>query len=65
MTRERDIVYENGDFWVCSADRQYTVYKTGPTHSTADSSYPLTPAGKSIALARCDYLAKTRPAPRN
>ncbi len=58
MTRESDIVHEAGSFWVCRADGQFTVYKSGLTHSKADSSYPGTDDGKSIAIARCNYLAK-------
>lgn len=65
MTREPNIVHEAGDYWVCHADGQYTVYRIGLTHSTADSSYPNTPDGRSIAIARCDYLARTRPNPNH
>jgi hypothetical protein len=36
------------------------VLRTGLTHSTSDSAYPRTPGGLSIAIARCNYLAKTR-----
>jgi len=60
------IVHENGGYWVCRNESDYTVYKTGSTHSTADSSYPLTSDGLSIAIARCDYLAfreSTNPLP--
>jgi hypothetical protein len=35
----------------------YTVYVSGATHSTSDSSYPLTADGLSLAKARADYLA--------
>lgn len=55
---ESDIIHENGAYWVARTKDAYTVYKTGLTHSTADSSYPRTDDGKSIAVARCDYLAK-------
>lgn len=58
MTREKDIVHENGDFWVCAHNTAYTVYRCGITHSTPDSSYDKTPDGLSIAVARCDYLAQ-------
>lgn len=60
---ERSIVHENGAFWVRRNPTQYTVYKQGITHSQADSSYPLTPDGLSIAIARCDYLAKSKASP--
>ncbi len=58
MIRESSIIHGAGPFWICDADGQYTVYKTGLTHSKADSSYPRTADGLSIAKARCDYLAK-------
>jgi hypothetical protein len=56
MTRESDIVYENGAFWVYRG-KSYTVFRNGLTHATADSSYARTPDGLSIAKARVDYLA--------
>jgi len=53
--KESDILHENGSYWVCREKKDvFTVYKNGVTHSTADSSY----ADKSIAIARCNYLAK-------
>lgn len=57
---EADIAHEVGDFWVARdrRHRQYVVYRTGITHSIADSAYALTEDGLSIAKARCDYLAK-------
>lgn len=59
---EEDIVHEKGNFWVAreasNKPPAYIVYKTGITHSTPDSGYPLNPDGLSIAIARCDYLAK-------
>ena len=57
---EKDIMHENGAHWV-GRDRtlrQYVVFKTGVTHSNADSAYAMTADGLSIAIARCDYLAK-------
>lgn len=57
--KESDIKYEKGDYWVAAVDKkQYTVYKSGITHSTSDSSYPFTDDGLSLAIARCNYLAK-------
>lgn len=61
--REEDIKYENGDFWVGDVKKAYTVYKTGLTHSVADSSYPRTPDGLSIAIARANYLAREGSSP--
>lgn len=61
--RESDIMHENGSFWVAREKTAYTVYRVGVTHSTSDSSYGKTPDGLSIAVARCDYLAKRKEAP--
>jgi hypothetical protein len=54
------IYHEAGDFWVGRTYRppSYTVYRSGVTHSTPDSSYPSTADGLSLAIARCDYLHK-------
>lgn len=56
---EQDIIIENGSYWV-GRDRQakqYVVYKTGVTHSVADSAYAMNEDGLSIAVYRCNYLA--------
>jgi hypothetical protein len=58
--RESDIVHENGDYWVAREHAVYTVYKSGVTHSVSDSSYAKDADGLSIAIARCDYLARPR-----
>ena len=58
MTREKQIIHENGMFWVCENSDDYTVYKIGVTHSVSDSAYEKNEDGKSIAIARCDYLSK-------
>lgn len=59
MTRESDIVYENGPCWVRRDRSSYTVFKSGGiTHSVSDSAYKKNADGLSIAKARCDYLAK-------
>lgn len=56
---ERDIKHENGDFWVHSCSLGYTVSRiTGSHYSIADSSYPPSNDGLSLAVARCDFLAK-------
>lgn len=57
--RESDIEYVNGSHWVGRTRKpdSYTVYRTGATHSTPESSYALTPDGLSIAIARAKYLA--------
>lgn len=58
---ERDIMHENGDFWVLKDRRRgaYTVFRNGATCATSDSSYALTSGGLSVAIARCDYLARS------
>jgi hypothetical protein len=58
MLTEKSIAFELGNYWVCDADNQYTVYCQGVTHSKADSSYAHTEDGLSIAIARCKYLDK-------
>ena len=60
MIRESDIKHENGAHWVLDDKKAYIVLRASLTHSTSDSAYPRTPDGLSIAIARCDYLAKTR-----
>ena len=55
---EADIVHENRQYWVMKDSRTgnvcYTVMRCGVTHSVSDSSY----TDLSLAIARCDYLAK-------
>ena len=58
MIFESSIVHQNGEFWVLQNRTQYTVYRDGLTHGTADSSYTKNDDGRSIAIARCNYLAK-------
>ncbi|OCJ65279.1 hypothetical protein A6U96_23365 [Agrobacterium tumefaciens] len=55
---EADIMHEAGNYWVGRERDSYTVYKVGATHSVSDSAYAKTPNGLSIAIARCNYLAK-------
>lgn len=54
---ERNITHENGRYWVLGDRHGFTVYKNDGTASYADSSYERSEDGKSIAIARCDYLA--------
>ena len=56
--RESDILHESGPFWVGRDPASYIVWRSGVTHSTSDSAYPKTLDGLSIAIARCDYLAR-------
>lgn len=55
----KDIVHENGDYWVArdKKHKAYIVYKNVITHAVSDSAYSLDEDGLSIAIARCDYLA--------
>lgn len=53
MLKEKDIVHENGDYWVLRDKEGYHVMKIGPTHSVVDSCY----SSEDLAKARCDYLA--------
>lgn len=52
--REQDILHENGHFWVGKTKSDFTVLVVGATHSVSDSTY----GDLSVAVARCDYLAK-------
>lgn len=59
---EKDIMHEAGGYWVAKEKTGYAVYKHGATHSTLDSGviYELSPDGLSIAIARCNYLARSK-----
>jgi hypothetical protein len=57
---EKDIMHEANGYWVARVDDNYTVFKTGITHSVSDSAYALTADGLSIAIARCNYLARRK-----
>lgn len=54
MIKEKDIVHENGNFWVLKSGNEYHVMRSGLTHSTGDSAYD----SLDLAVARCNYLAK-------
>ena len=58
--RESDIMHENGEFWVAREPRGFVVYRNAAWSSTSDSAYERSADGLSIAIARCDYLAKRR-----
>jgi hypothetical protein len=56
---ERDIKHENGSFWVLDTRKAYAVMRPhGAIASESDSAYARTDDGLSIAVARCDYLAR-------
>lgn len=59
--KEKDIIHENGPYWVMKNKVGYHVMVCGITHSVSDSCY----ADESIARARVDYLAKTHTEGRN
>jgi hypothetical protein len=56
--KEADIKHEAGDYWVLDTGDSYAVMKIGATHSTSESAYAHDADGLSLAIARCDYLAK-------
>ena len=56
--KESQIMHENGRYWVLDTGKAYAVMAAGVTHSTSDSAYERSPDGLSIAIARCNYLAK-------
>ena len=58
MISESKIRHENGSFWVWESKESYTVMKNGAVYATTDSSYPADEDGLSLAVYRCDYLAK-------
>jgi hypothetical protein len=62
---ERDILLDLGTYWVGRTKGSYTVYRTGLTHSTPDSSYAPDADGLSIAIARAEYLARKHRSPLN
>lgn len=55
---EKDIIHENGDYWVGKESKAYTVYKNVSTHSESMVSYTKDSDGLSLAISYCDYLAK-------
>lgn len=61
MTLEKDIVHENGDFWVLrnrAKRSSYDVMKNLGTHSMTFQSFAFDADGMSLAIAYCDYNAR-------
>ncbi len=58
--QERVIKHEAGRYWVCDTGKTYAVMVAGVTHSESESAYSRTDDGLSIAIARCNYLDRTR-----
>ena len=56
--KEKDIIHETSTHFVLKEKDSYGVYVIGLTHSVSDSHYSLDDDGKSIAIARCNYLTK-------
>ena len=59
--KTKDIIYENGPYWVLKNKSGYHAMVAGITHSVSDSSYD----DVSLATARVDYFAKTHYEGRN
>lgn len=55
MLKEKDIAYENGNFWILAHKKGFHVMRSGATHSVCDSAYETL----ELAKVRCDYLART------
>lgn len=56
--QEADIKYEQDNYWILDTGTSYAVMLNGVTHSSSDSEYRRDADGLSIAIARCNYLAK-------
>lgn len=54
MIKEKDIMHENGKFWVLRKGGVFYVMVAEVTHSSSDSAYE----DLSLAIYRCDYLAR-------
>ncbi len=59
--KSKDIIHENGPYWVLKNKAGYHAMVSGITHSVSDSSYD----DPSLAIARVDYFAKTHTEGRN
>ena len=56
----KDILHENGSFFVLGQKTGYRVFKNGITHAEDDGvEYAPTTDGLSIAKAYCDYRARS------
>lgn len=53
--RETDILYQIGRYWVRRSASLYLIMIDGMTHATSD---PIAYADLSVAIARCNYLAR-------
>jgi len=60
MTRESEILYEAGRYWIRKDKKlnAFVVFRNVATHSESESAYSLGNGGAMLlAKARCDYLA--------
>jgi len=56
---EEDILYENGDYWVCKEKSWYEVYKNGITHATRCAIIGYTgEVGLTKAIHECNKRAE-------
>jgi hypothetical protein len=57
---EADIIHQAGPFWVgrTRSPPSFTVYQVKATASHPDSSYAPDDDGRSMAVARCNYMAR-------
>lgn len=55
---EKDIMHENGIFWVLRTNSAYVVMKTVVTCSESVQAFAPDADGLSLAKAYCDYKAK-------
>lgn len=53
MVKVKDIIHENGKFWVLKQNGVFYVMVNGVTCSNSDSAYD----NADLAIHRCDYLA--------
>lgn len=58
QVKEKDVMHENGNYWVLNTGNSYAVMVNKVTHSVSNSHYSHDSDGLSIAIAYCDYLAK-------
>lgn len=58
MLKEKDILYENSNYWVCASKNGYEVYQTGITHSTRCAIIGYKgEKGLQIAIQECNKRA--------
>jgi len=51
------ILHTRGAYCVAQEASAYVIYRLGAAGRERDSAFAVTPSGRSIAVARCDYLA--------